>query len=46
MFKLLQKRISNRNVADRAFVIKNAKEKINGVPGGAIVEGSYGVWSR
>ncbi|SUD84718.1 hypothetical protein [Stutzerimonas nitrititolerans] len=46
MFKLLQKRISNRNVVDRAVVIKKAKEKINGVPGGAIVEGSYGVWSR
>lgn len=46
MFKLLQKRISNRNMVDRAVVIKNAKEKINGVPGGAIVEGSYGVWSR
>ncbi|MCQ4266893.1 hypothetical protein NAV28_06655 [Pseudomonas stutzeri] len=46
MFTLLQKRKSNRNVMDRAVVIKNAKAKINGVPGGAIVEGSYGVWSR
>ncbi|MEG4315248.1 hypothetical protein U8L64_09575 [Pseudomonas sp. FIP_A4] len=46
MFKLLRKRTSDRDIGDRAVVITNAKGKINGVPGGAIVEGSYGVWSR
>ncbi|MGA4640140.1 hypothetical protein ACQKC8_10255 [Stutzerimonas stutzeri] len=46
MFTYIQKYITNRDLKGRAAVIKNAKAKINGVPGGAIVEGSYGVWSR
>lgn len=46
MLKLLRKHRVKRNTIDRAVVIAGAKAKINGVPGGAIVEGRYGVWSR
>jgi len=46
MFKHLWKQKSKRSAIDRAAVITDAKSKINGVPGGAIVEGRYGVWSR
>nr|WP_286775551.1 Arm DNA-binding domain-containing protein [[Pseudomonas] sp. BICA1-14] len=46
MLKLLLIKPAKRPVTDRAVVIENAKRKINGVPGGGIIEGRYGVWSR
>ncbi|NKQ12150.1 MULTISPECIES: hypothetical protein [Pseudomonadaceae] len=46
MLKLLLTKSAKRPVTDRAVVIENAKRKINGVPGGGIIEGRYGVWSR
>lgn len=46
MFKLFQKIQSKRKLTGGAVVITNASAKINGTPGGAIIEGGYGVWSR
>lgn len=46
MFKQLRKQKAKASAIQRAVVLTDAKGKINGVPGGAIVEGRYGVWSR
>lgn len=46
MIKLIQKMRSKRKFVGHAVVVENATAKINGTPGGAIIEGSYAVWSR